>query len=375
MHGVVGAAGPLSEGRDLLRIAVRIRVPHREHGYHGGRVAAEACRIRVVRGTGLAGNGVPDIQRFGGGAGLHDAGQRLGHQVRIVGLEHTFGGGRRQVQVLACGAFHAGHDVQGRLVALIGECGVCRGHVLDGERVVAEHGEWFGTVERSAFHTSRASGFGDFLRAEFGLQVHEHGVRRQCRGPVQVDVAVVLVAEVAYRAGDAGEGAVGVAVEHGVQTHAFLHRGEQCERLHGGSDFILCLRGVVVLLGQVVVAGVHGEDRSILRVGAHRSELHAVRYDSAHAVVGGADDLLHQILLALVDGGDDLVSAGIQIIGGEGLGLHQFAAHHLQQVAVRPLVHVLQLGVLRSGRHLSFLRFLAGDVAVFAHDVDDALEA
>ena len=135
------------------------------------------------------------------------------------------------------------------------------------------------------------------------------------------------------------------------------------------------LGGVVVLLRQVVVAGVHGEDRPVLRIGAHRTELHAVRHHAGHAVVGRADDLLHQVLLALVDGGDDLVAAGVQIIGGEGLGLYQLVAYHLQQVAVGSLVDVLQLCVLRGRRHLGLLGFLAGDVAVLAHDVDDSLES
>ena len=314
------------------------------------------------------------IERFGGGAGLHDAGQSLGHQIHVVGLEHAFGGGRSQIQVLARGAFHTGHDVQGRLFSLVGERGICAGHIFHRERVVTEHGERFGTVERCAFHACGAGGFRDLLRAELGLQIHEHGVRRHGRRTVQVDVTVVLIAEVAHGAGDAGESAIRVAVEHGVEAYALLHRRKQCERLHRGTDLILRLRGVVVLLGQIIIAGVYGKDRPVLRVGAHRTELHAVRYHAGHTVIGRADDLLHQILLVLVDGGNDLVTAGVQIVRGERLGIHQFAAHHLQQVTVRPLVDVLQLCVLHGGGKLGLLRLLAGDIAILMHDVDDALE-
>lgn len=51
MHGVVAAAGPSAERRDLLRIAVGVRIPHRHRSQHGRRVADEARCVGIVCGA------------------------------------------------------------------------------------------------------------------------------------------------------------------------------------------------------------------------------------------------------------------------------------------------------------------------------------
>ena len=116
--------------------------------------------------------------------------------------------------------------MQRRLVALIGQRGVCARHVLNAQAVVAKYGVRFGSIQRRVLHTRLACGIGDFLGAQLGLQIHVHGVRRLFGSRIQVHVSQVRVAVVAHGFGDAGEGAERVAVEHRVQAYAFVYGGQ-----------------------------------------------------------------------------------------------------------------------------------------------------
>ena len=374
MHRVVAAAAPSAECGDLLRVAVRIRVPHGEHADHGRGEPDGAGRVGVVGGTGLHGQVMPDGQGLGGGAVLHGAGHRLGDQRGVVRVEHLRGVGRRLVDVLAVGVLDGGHDVDVRTVALVGDGGVHARHILGGQRVVAQNREGVGAVQRVAFGARLLGYLGDALGAELGLHIHIDGVQRLRRGRVQVHVAVAHIAEVADRVGDAVELARRVAVEYGVQVHALLDGAQQRHRLHGGADLIHRLRGLVELLGQVVLARVHGDDRPVLGIDGDAAELHAVGDDVLHAVLRGADHRVHEILLGFVDGGDDGIAAGVQLFGAERAVAGQLVAHHLQQVAVRPLIGVL-LRVLDGLRELGLLLLLRGDVAVLLHDAQHARES
>ena len=262
--------------------------------------------------------------------------------------------------------------MQRRLVALVGQCGVSLRHVLEGQAVVAEHGERVGTIQRRIVNAGLPCGFGDFLRAELGLQIHVHGVRGLFRRRVQVHVSQILAAVVAHRFGDARERPVRVAVEVRVEADAFVDGGQQCERLHGGADFVRCLGDVVELLGQVVVSCVQRDDGTVLGVHRQRAELHAVGHDALHAVLGGTDGGEHQVLLRFVNGGDDFVAAGFQVLLAERLGVDEFVLHHRQQVSVRSghLVVLLDFDGLREFRGFLLVR---RDVAVFVHDVQHAL--
>ena len=146
VHRVVAAAAPSAECGDLLRVAVRIRVPHGEHADHGRGEPDGAGRVGVVGGTGLHGQVMPDGQGLGGGAVLHGAGHRLGNQRGVVRVEHLRGFGRRLVDVLAVGVLDGGHDVDVRTVALVGDGGVHARHILGGQRVVAQNREGVGAV-------------------------------------------------------------------------------------------------------------------------------------------------------------------------------------------------------------------------------------
>ncbi len=314
-----------------------------------------------------------DGTRLGRRAALDHAGQRLGDQIRRIRVEHLLRGSGRVVHFLALRVLHGGDDMQRRLVALVGDCRVPSGHVLQAQAVVAEYGERVGSIQRFVLDAGLVRGLRDFLGPQFGLQVHIHGVRGLLGRRIQVDVSEILAAVVAHGLRDAGEGAVGVAVEIGVEAHAGVDGGQQCERLHRGTDLIGGLGDVVQLFRQIIVTRIQCDDRSVLRIHRHRAELHAIRHDALHAVLRCADGREHQILLRFVDGGDDLVAAGLQILFVKSLGFQQFVLHHGQQIAVRSrhLVVLLHLHHLREG---GFLLLLRGDVSVFAHDVEHTLE-
>ena len=149
-----------------------------------------------------------------------------------------------------------------------------------------------------------------------------------------------------------------------------MGRAQQSERFHGGSRFERGLRRVVELLGQIVVARVHGLDRAGGLVDRYAAHLDAFR----HAVRTGVSDLLNLVLHGFVECGDDLVPAGFEFVGGEGLRIDEFALHGGQQVSVGSG----HLVVLLLFRHLGELgvAFIRGrDVSVFLHDAQHTVEA
>ena len=259
--------------------------------------------------------------------------------------------------------------MQGVLHTIVGDGRMALRQVPHGQGVDAEHVVHGGLVD-VALDASLMGDIGRAFRRQMLIDVHEHRVHRVRGGLIQIDAAPVVLQSVIHLLIQAGEVLVGIAVEQRIEADAGLRGPQQSERLHSRTRFEQGLIGVVELLGQIIRTGVHGQYFTGLRVQRYAADLQGFR----HVAQAGVADGLHEILLALVNGGDDLVSAGIQILFGKGLGLHQLTAHHIQQITVRPRVLVLL-------RHRGGLRELGisvlpgGDVTILLHDVQHTLEA
>ena len=372
MRRVAGGGDAVAaECRHNLRVAVRIRIPNGPYVQQAGRVTHERCRQLIVGGTGLAGH-LAAAQRAGhasggavGGGALHG----LLHQRAIVGVEHLLVLVRCVVEVLIIGAQHLVHHVQGVLHAIVGDGRMPLRQIPHGQRVDAQHVVHGAGVDLS-LDARFMRDFRRALRRKVFVDVHEHRVHRVGGGLVQVDVAPVDVQRVVHLGGDAGEMLMRVAVEHRVEIHAGLRGAQQRERLHRGTRLKHGLIGVVELLREVIRAGVDRDHGAGLLFHGDAAHLNALR----HAVRARVSHGLHRILLGLVNGGNDLISAGVKIFLGERLGSHQLTPHHIQQVSVGAGVFVL-LRHVGGLREFGGLVILGGDVAVFLHDVQHALES
>ena len=239
------------------------------------------------------------------------------------------------------------------------------GNAVDAQNVV---GGVFGNVSLNA---RLMRYFGEIRGAEMLVDVHEHGVHRIRGRLIEVDIPPVGVQCVRHLRGGSRrrfKRQAGIAVEDGVEIHTLLRGSQQAERLHGGTRFERGLRGVVELLGEVIVARIHGFHGTGLLIDRNTAHLNTFR----HALRSGVADLLNLVLHVLVERGDDLVAAGFQIIGGERLGIDQFVLHRGQQIPVRA-GHLVALLYFRHGGELRFLLLLGGDVAVFLHDAEHAV--
>ena len=371
--------GRVAGGRDAvsgefghdLRAAVVARVPDRPHVEQLRHVADERGCGLVVGGTRLAGHRTAERRRGARrGAVRRGALHRLLHQRAVVRVEHLLVLDGGLVHLVALAVVDRGDDVQRVLDAVGRDRRVALRQIPHGARVDAEH-----VVRRIRVDVARDAGLvgdgGRALRRQMLVDVHEHGVHRVCGGLVQVDVAPVVVQRVVHDLADAVEMLAGVAVEHRVEVHALLGRAEQRERLHRGARLELGLRGVVELVRQVIRTAVYGFDGAVARVEGDAADLDAL----GHAVRARVADGLHLVLHGLVDRGDDLVSAGLEVVLGEGARVDQLVLHGGEQIAVRPAVHVV-LRVFDGGGQRFGLRLLVGgDVPVLLHDAQHALHA
>ena len=239
------------------------------------------------------------------------------------------------------------------------------GNAVDAQNVV---GGVFGDVFLNA---CLMRDLGEIRGAEVLVDLHEHGVHRIRGRLIEVDVPPVGVKCVRHLRGGSRsrlKRQAGITVEQRVEIHTLLSGSQQTERLHRGTRLECGLCGVVELLGEVIVARIHGFHGTGLLIDCHTAHLDAFR----HAFRPSVADLLDLVLHALVERGDDLVAAGFQIIGGERLGIDQFVLHRGQQIPVRA-GHLVALLYFRHGRELRFLLLLGGDVAVFLHDTEHAV--
>ncbi len=373
MQRVVAAAGVRAEWGNHLRVAVGVRVPDREHAHRVRGEAHEAAGGRVVGGAGLAGQVPAHRQGLGAGPVLDRALHGLGHQGGVVRREDPFGLRLGLVHVLAVVVRDVGDDMHRRLDALVGDGGIGLGQLGDVHAVVAQHGE--GVLARDALGAdARLVGrLRDRRRTEILLQLHIDGIDGIRRGAVHIDIAVTHVREVLHRRRYAVVCPWGVAVEGGVEAHALLHRREEGEGFHRRTRLVDGLGGIVELFGEIVVAAVDRYDPA--GSGVKRDAAHLQAFgDGALAVLRRARHPIHLVLLGLVDGGDDAVSAGVEILLAEGPVLGQLLAHHLHEVPRRPREGVLLPGLdgLGNGGGGGVLR---GNVAVLLHDPQHAVEA
>ena len=356
----------------FLRAAVFRRIPNGPHIEQLRRVAHERSGLLVVCGTGLTGHLASETCRNASrgairGGALHG----LLYQMAIVRIEHLLVLLRRLVQFLrTVGREHLVDDVQRVLHAIVRNGGVALRQIPHGNAVDAQNvvGGVFGDVFLNA---RLMRDLGEIRGAEVLVDLHEHRVHRIRGRLIEVDIPVIGVQRVRHLRGGSRrrfKRQARIAVEDGVEIHTLLRGSQQAERLHGGTRFERGLRGVVELLGEVIVARIHGFHGTGFRIDRNAAHLNAFR----HALRSGVADLLNLVLHALVERGDDLVAAGFQIIGGERLGIDQFVLHRGQQIPVRA-GHLVALLYFRHGRELRFLLLLGGDVAVFLHDAEHAV--
>ena len=291
----------------------------------------------------------------------------------VIGLEDLIVLLSGLVQLL--GAVRGGDvvdDVERVLHAIVCDGGMALGQIPHGDGVDAQDVVRGGLVD-VFLDAGLMRDLGQLGRAEVLVDIHEHGVHRVGCGLVEIDVSPVVVQRVRHACGDSRlgfEDLSGIAVEYGVEVHALLRRTEQAERLHGGARFERGLGGVVELLGQIILAAIYGSDRTRLLL--HRD---AAYFDAfRHAVRTGVAHLLDLVLHGLVQRGDDLIAAGLKVLGGERLGIHQLVLDGGEQVAVRPR-HLVVLLHLDDLRERSFLLLVRCDVAVLVHDADHTLES
>ena len=310
---------------DFLRISVRVRIPHGPGADQLRRVPDEGGRVRIVCGTGLAGDGASDGSRFLAGAVLHSAFHRFDDQSAVVLLEHAVVTGFRGVQLLVVGAEDFGHAMQCVLDPAGGDGRVGLREFLDGHRVDAEH-----VVRRCFVDIARnARGMRDFrgfLRCELLVEPHVRRVDGEGGRLVQVHIAVADVAGVGHRTDQTFEGLRRVAVEHGVEADAGLCGSEQSEGFHRRARLIGGLRGVVELVGQIIGAAVNRFDAAVARVRRYGADLHTIRHAGRPVVSYG----LHLVLQGGIESRHNLVSAGFQLILGECLGIDQLLFDHGQ---------------------------------------------
>ena len=381
-HELLEQVGRISGGGDAvsgefrhdLGAAVFGRIPDGPHIEQLRCVPHEGGRKLIVCRTGFAGDLAS--QTFGdarrgtvGGGALHG----LLHEMAVIGLEDLIVLLSGLVQLL--GAVRGGDvvdDVERILHAIVCDGGMALGQIPHGDGVDAQDVVRGGLVD-VFLDAGLMRDLGQLGRAEVLVDIHEHGVHRVGCGLVEIDVSPVVVQRVRHACGDSRlgfEDLSGIAVEYGVEVHALLRCAEQTERLHGGARFERGLGGVVELLGQIILAAIYGSDRTRLLL--HRD---AAYFDAfRHTVRTGVAHLLDLVLHGLVQRGDDLIAAGLKVLGGERLGIHQLVLDGGEQVAVRPR-HLVVLLHLDDLRERSFLLLIRCDVAVLVHDADHALES
>ena len=288
--------------------------------------------------------------------------------------------GVRRVAVRAIGVLEGGHDVGVVPDALRGEGGVCRRNVDRVRGGRAEH-----VLDKSpllrglqTLGVLRVAGAVRHLGRDPLLQVlgiHEllielevGGVERLLRGlgeagPLQGDVLEVL--ELMALDGHRRGGRIAA-----VQGPPVLQGGHQREGLEGGAGLGDGIGRGVDLTGQIVITPVERQQTARLGVDGHQ-RLAQVRRGARRQ---GFDRIDSGLLVLLVDRGDDLETAGVDLLRRD-LGLVlKLRAHHLQQVAVGAGVDLLGLGLLdvRHTRLLGLVVLGLGDVAVVEHELQDS---
>ena len=288
--------------------------------------------------------------------------------------------GVRRVAVRAIGVLEGGHDVGVVPDALRGEGGVGRRdvdrvrggraeHVLDKSPLLRGL-QTLGVLRVAG--TVRHLGRDPLLQVlgihELLIELEVGGVERLLRGlgeagPLQGDILEVLelMALDSHRRG----GRITA-----VQGPPVLQGGHQREGLEGGAGLGDGIGRGVDLTGQVVVTPVERQQTARLGVDGHQ-RLTKVRRGAGRQ---GSDRVDSGLLVLLVDRGDDLEAAGVDLLRRD-LGLVlKLGAHHLQQVAVGAGVDLLGLGLLEV-RHPLLLGLVVlglGDVAVVEHELQDS---
>ena len=163
---------------------------------------------------------------------------------------------------------------------------------------------------------------------DFLVHLHERCVDRVDRGRQHADLAVVRVAVVGHLV--VGDRHGGRAAVGGVQAHPVAQPGGQSEGLECGAGLTARLRGVVELVGRVVLATVEGLHRT--GISGHRCHADAQTLD----VLGGLV-VVHRVdrrhLGLHVERGDHRQTPREQIVLGESL-LQEFLLSGCQQEAV-----------------------------------------
>ena len=373
MRRIAGGGNAIAcERWHFLRAAIFRRIPNGPHIEQLRRIAYERSCLLIVRGAGLAGHLASETCRnTGRGAVRGGALHGLLHQVAIVCVEYLLVLLRRPVQFLrTVGREHLVDDVQRVFHTIVGNGGVALSQIPYGNAVNAQNvvGGVFGNVSLNA---RLMRDLGEIRGAEMLVDIHEYGVHRIRGRLIEVDIPPVGVQCVRHLRGGSRsrlKRQAGITVEQRVEIHALLSGSQQTERLHRGARLERGLSDVVELLGEVIVARIHGLDGTGFLIDRNAAHLDAIR----HAFRPGVADLLDFVLHALVKRGDNLVAAGFQIVGGERLGIDQFVLHRGQQISVGAR-HLIVLLDFRHGGELRFLLFLGGDVAIFLHDVEHAV--
>ena len=288
--------------------------------------------------------------------------------------------GVRRVAVRSVGVLEGGHDVGVVPDALRGEGGVGRRDVNRVRGGRPEHVLDEGPLLRGLqpLGVLRVAGAVRHLGRDPLLQVlgiHEllielevGGVERLLRGlgeagPLQGDVSEVL--ELMALNGHRRGGRITT-----VQGPPVLQGGHQRKGLEGGTGLRDGISGGVDLTGQVVITPIERQQTARLGVDGHQ-RLAQVRRGAGRQ---GVDRVDGGLLVLLVDRGDDLETAGVDLLGRDlGLAL-KLGAHHLKQVAVSAGVDLLRLGLLGLGhpRLLGLVVLGLGDVAVVEHELQDS---
>ena len=370
---------------DRLLRAVRSRLVEGHRGDHlrgeahelGGLVVRRRSGLRGDRAIHLGGHLVRTAVRSGDD--LLEGVGRVRHDV-LIELAMPLGVGR--IPVRAVGVLEGGHDVGVVPDALRGEGGVGRRNVdrVRGgrpEHVLDEHPLLRGLQTLGVLRIAgavRHLGGDPFLILqirgiqELLIELQVGGVERLLRrlseaGPLQGDVLEVL--ELVALNGHRRGGRITA-----VQGPPVLQGGHQREGLEGGAGLGNGVSRGVDLTDQVVLTPVESQQTTRLGVDGHQ-RLAQVRGGARRQ---GVDRVDGGLLVLLVDRGDDLEAAGVDLLRRD-LGLVlELGAHHLQQVAVGAGVDLLGLGLLdvRHTRLLGLVVLSLGDVAVVEHELQDS---
>ena len=253
------------------------------------------------------------------------------------------------------------------LPALRGEGGIGGGDVQGVRGSGSEH------VLKGLVHTDGvlriAGALGDLIGgigADIAVELDIGGVDRVGRGLNQVDPGELCVLKIIEGRALHLHRRIGV-IPIG-QSQPALQAGDEREGLIGTPRLGDGLSRGVDLVGQIVRASVQGENSPIRGIDRHQPRAQSVRVP-LRKIVDGIDG---GVLILLLDRGDDVQAAGVDLLVGELALLLKLGAHHLEEIARGPRIG---LGVLRDdGLGVGGgVVLILGDVAVLEHVAEHAL--